>query len=575
MNSLRTFFAKHFGQAGPGTGGPSGAAVILFAALLSAYAVLVTNLPSFDPKYSIYLDISCVYWIQALIHPGLFAHDPVSAFYSAHLGRFNPESLWVWITSLFMRLEPCTLGLKFLSVLLCVWAAWLVRRLAEHSPARTAAGCAAVMFAPYFLSMDTFFGVPRCYGLLIFLGFALSLETRRFLLLPIFISLAFVFYPALAVMLAASAVFAPFFFRGHFRQKGLLPRYLGALAAGALFCLLILSRSVALENTAQAFASGAFQSGKFYQLVSAPLSALDPLDIVLNFLLNINEHGRLYAIFTFLLAAVIVYGFLRRPGRPTMLPGAVPVMLTGAGAAFLVLYFIHPVSASRQTTFIVPLALVFLAAEALTRLSGDNSRSASIAAACAALFLILHPLFNGVQSCRAYRPAYDYLERLPGDAVVAAYPGGVLAETIPVFAKKTPFFSDDFADQRMLLLNDRYELPLRRRALVSALYSMKEADAIELMERYGVDYLVFEREYYAAAFLERLDRSKFPPDKYLEGLLKSGTEPENFYLHAREQAAFTWKNAGSEGFILDLRALGRAGAQQAPQSSSGEHPSRK
>ena len=575
MNVLKTIFKKLFPEKEPGAGGPSGASVILFAALLSVYAVLVASPPAFDPKYSIYLDISCVYWIQGLIHPGLFAHDPVSAFYRAHLGQFNPESLWVWITSLFMRLEPCTLGLKFLSALLCVWAAWLVRRLAAASPTRAAAGSAAVLFTAYFLAMDTFYGVPRCYGLMIFLGFALALEKRRFLLLPVFISLAFIFYPAAAVMLAASAVLTPIFFRGDFREKGLMPRYLGALGAGALFCLLLLSRSVALENTAQAFASGAFQSRKFYQLVSSPLSALDPLDLLLNFILNVNEHGRLYAIFTSLLAAVCAYGFFRRPGRPAMLPKAVPVLLAGAGAAFLVLYFIHPVSASRQTTFIVPLTLVFLSAEAVTRLSGKNFMAALLAAVCAALFLVLHPFFNGIQSCRAYRPVYEYLERLPGDAVVAAYPGGVLAETIPVFAKKTPFFSDDFADQQVLLLKNGGELPLKRGALISALYSTAASAAKELQERYGADYLVFEREYYEGAFLERLGRSKFPSDKYLAGLLKGGTKPEKSYLLARERAAFAWKNEESEGFVLNLHSLSGTGAQQAPQPPSGGHPSRK
>lgn len=540
-----------------GTGGPSTSAVLLFAAALSVYAVLVANPPSFDPKYSIYLDISCVYWIQALVDPGLFTHDPVSAFYRAHLGQFNPESLWVWITSLFMRLDPCTLGLKFLSVLLCVSAAGLVRRLAKDSPARAAAGTAAILFTPYFLSMDTFYGVPRCYGLMVFLGFALSLEERRFLLLPVFISLGFIFYPSMAVMLAASAAFAPLFFRDYFREKRLLPRYLGALAAGAVFCLLILSRSVALKNAAQVFNSGTFQISKLYQLASSPLNTLNPLDIVLNFLLDINEHGSLYSIFTFLLAAISAYGFLRHPKRPSMLPRAVPVMLTGAGAAFLVLYFIHPISASRQTTFIVPLALVFLAAEALTRPAGKNLKPAALAAICAALFIILHPLFNERLSCRAYQPVYEYLERVRGDAVIAAYPGGMLAETIPVFAKKTAFFSDDFVDQQILLLNNRDELQRKRRALLAALYSSTEAGALELSEFYGADYLAFERRYYKPAFLEKIKNSEFPPDKDLAGMLKGGTDPAAFYLYARERAAFTWKNEGSEGFILDLRSLGR------------------
>ena len=541
----------------------------MFAALLSAYAVLVTISPSVDPKYAIYLDISCVYWIRGLIDTGLFALDPVTAFYRAHLGQFNPESLWVWLTSLFMRLGPGASGLKFLSVLVCVWSAWLVRRLAENSPAKAAAGTAALLFVPYFLAMDTFYGVPRSYGLLAFLGFALALEKRRFLLLPVFISLAFIFYPALAVMLAASAVLVPLFFREHFREKGNLARYLGALFAGALFCLFVLSRSVALENALQAFASGTFQGHKFFQMVSSPLHKRSLPDLVLNFLLNLNEHGRLYAIFTFLLAAAGVFGLLRSRKLPAMLPRSVPVMLAGAGAAFLALYFIHPISAARQTTFIVPLALVFLAAEALSGL--ERAKPAALAAVCAGLFMALHPLFGEMLCCRTYRPAYDYLARVPGDASVAAYPGGMLAETIPVFAEKTAFFADDFTDQYSLLLKNGDEMRRRRQALLSALYSPGEAAMLELADRFGADYLVFERRFYEPAFLEEIRKSEALPDKDLEKLLESGTDPAAVYSRAREKAALTWADDKSEGFILDLRALSREKAPRTP-AAAGKQP---
>lgn len=558
MNALKRIYEKLSGDGDPGTGGPSPAALLLFAALLSGYAVTVTRPPSFDPKYAIYPDISCVYWIQALFDPGLFPQDPVSAFYRAHLGRFNPESLWVWITSLFMRTEPCTLGLKFLSALLCVWAAWLVRRLAESSPAKASAGAAALLFAPYFLSMDTFYGVPRSYGLLAFLGFALALEKRRFQLLPVYISLGFIFYPAVSVMLAASAVLAPFFFREEFREKGRLPRYLGALLAGALFCLLALSRSVALENTVHAFSSGDFQAAKLYQMVSAPLDIRHLPDLFLNFLLNVNEHGKLYAVFTCLLAAAGLFGALRARKLPA-LPRAVPVMLAGAAAAFLPLYFIHPVSASRQTTFIIPLALVFLAAQAAAGPERRRFKPAALAAFCAGLFMALHPLFNEVLSSRPYRPVYEYLGRLRGDAVVAAYPGGMLAGTVPIFSKKTAFLSDDFTDQHVLLLGSGEETRRRRKALLSALYGAGKDAAAELSERYGADYLVFEHGFYSAEFLAGIERSVFAADRELAALLEGGPDPAAFYLSEREKAVFVWSNKDSEGFVLDLRAPAGAG----------------
>ena len=559
MNTEKQAIFKKFLTGEPGTGGPAPVIIFLFAAALAVYAVLVVNSPAFDPKYSIYLDVSSFYWIQALFKPELFARDPMTHFYMAHLGRFNPESLWVWITSLFMRVTPYTAGLKVLSVAACVWTAMMVRRLAERSPARPAAGTAAILFAAYFLSMDTFFGVPRVYGLLAFLGFIWALEEERFLLLPVFIALTFMLYPVITVGLAVAAALVPLFFRERFRERRRWIVYFGALAVGGILCLLVLSRSVALGDAARALKAGTgFEESKLYQMVSAPLSLRDPMDAFLNFFLNINEHGKLYAIFTALLSGICVFSFFRSPGRPAMLPRSAPVMLAGSSIAFLLLYFIHPVSASRQMIFIVPLTLVFLASEALFRLAGKNTRPVVLIAVCAVLFAALHPRYNEILSCRDYRSAYEYLKRLPADALVAGYPGSMLVETVPVFAERTAFLADNHTDQRILLLREGDKVRGEREALLEALYSRTTEKAAELFSRYGVDYLILEKRYYSELFFGKIKNSRFPNDKYLAGILEREGEPAGFYDHACAHAEISWKNGQSEGCILDLRAAGPA-----------------
>ena len=185
------------------------AGAALFAGIAALYAVLFTNEASFDPKYALYTDISNFYWIQALFDPALFRGDPLAVHALSRLGLFNTEAPWVWFTSLFMRVTPYTYGLRLLSVLGCVAGTLMVFRLAVKSCARPAAALAAVVFAVYFLSMDTFFGVPRIYGFFAFLAFLLAAEEKRFLLLPFCVPAAFIVYPAVSVGIGFSALLAP------------------------------------------------------------------------------------------------------------------------------------------------------------------------------------------------------------------------------------------------------------------------------------------------------------------------------------------------------------------------------
>ena len=78
-----------------------------------------------------------------------------------------------------------------------------------------------------------------------------------------------------------------------------------------------------------------------------------------------------------------------------------------------------------------------------------------------------------------------------------------------------------------------------------------------MSERYGVDYLIFERGYYGPAFIKDITNSKSPPDKELALLLAGEPDAEAFYRYARGRAALTWENETSGGFILDLRSLRR------------------
>lgn len=540
----------------PGEGGLSAGGALLFACGLAAYAAVVCSPPAFEPRYSLYLDSVSFYWIQALWDKGLYAGDRLAQFYAASLSPLHYESLWIWLTALFMKVSPYTMGLKALAVLACGASALMVRRLALASPAPRAAGAAALLFAATFLSMDTFFGVPRVYGALAFFGFAWAAEARRFLLLPALVALCVVVYPSAAVGLAFTAALVPFFFREEF-TGAVLKKYLLASFAWAALCLLLLSQGGLMNYVRPgAGSSESFQSSKLYQGVSSHVDPGNLADAVLNFAFNLNEHGRLYMIFMVLLALVWGLGKLAAPGQPVKLPRAVTALLAGCGIAFLLLYFHHPVSASRQLVLIVPLALVFLAAGGLLALSEGRFRSGAAAAVCGAVFAGLYPFFGEMDSVRRYTGAYRLIAALPQGAVLAGYPESDLLVTAPVFTGKAVLLSAETADQEILFLSGPEDYAARRRALLEALYCARPGAAAALLPG-GAEWLLFERKYYEPEFLNRAAASGSPLHKEVAALLRSGQDPAACYRAARAAAAFSWSGE-SEGFAVYLG--GAAGA---------------
>lgn len=531
--------------------------VFVFAAALAGYASLVSSPPAFDPHYSLYMDTANFYWMQALWDKGLFPGDQLAAFYSSKLHSPSPEALWVWITALFIKTSPYTLGLKVLTALSCAAAALMVRSLALASRARQAAGTAAILFAALFLSMDTFFGAPRLYGALVVIGYAWAVEARRFLLLPALAAFCFAAYPAVSVGLAVSSMLVPLFFRSELSEGGLLRRYLWALAGGAAAYLLLLSLSSLASNISMEAANlNAFEAAKFYQTGLSLVDQFNALKAVVNFVLNFNEHGPLYVIFMALLALTYGLGVMALPKRPAMLPRSVSLLLAGCGAAFLVIYPMHPVSASRQLVFVLPLALVFLATEGLYSILGERLRPIAVAAVCGSLFVCLHPFYNAIVSMRRFAGAYEFLAGTPRGSMIAGYPDSRLVDTVPVFAVRPVLLSASTEDQEMLFIRGPKDYAVRRRALMEALYCAAPGAAARLASEYGANWLLVEKTFYSKEFLADAMDSPVPAEREVAAVLEGGADPEACYETYRKRASFSWKNRASEGLIVQLGAGG-------------------
>lgn len=522
----------------------------LFAAALAIYANISAHPHSFSPLYSFYGDTSSAYWIQSFLDPRLFPHDALTALIKSHMTAFTIERAWVWPTGIFMQIHPYTAGLKVLSVILFVCSVFMIKRLARVSGAVSISTAVAALFAVLFLSMDTFYGIPRIYGIVVMLGFILALQQQRFLLLAPIIAAAFLVYPSISVCLSAAAAAAPLFYRGSFDKKR-IALYAASLLAAALFILAARPHSIFMSDLGTNM--GRLEASKFFQFVAAPSDPRSPLDIFLNFVLNINEHGRFYALTLTLLAAIAAAGFLKRFGRAEFLPRAFAPLLAGSTASFAILYGVNPASASRQFVFVIPLLLVFLAAEGLERLTGARYRFQALAVIIT-LFVCANPFFTELQNCKRYRHVYDYLSATAPGAVIAAYPAGILADTIPIFPKRESFLSYQHDDLQILTHGpDEYEK--RAAALLAALYQGK-GRMEKFSKDYGVDYLVMEKEYYDRYFLEWVKTSALPNSIRLQKVLEGASgDQDAIYTKAGEIADFSWKAGGKEGLVINLHKL--------------------
>lgn len=535
--------------------------LVIFAAVLAFYTVSVCSPFSFDLRYSLYLDTTNVYWLQTFADRDILRGDELVDLYFKPLRTFFTDFAWIWLTSLFTWTVPYTKGLKVLAILAAVAATLMVRRIALLSSAGRAAAVVPALFLPLFLSMESFFGVPRVYGALLLFGFAWAAEAGRFWLAPLLASICFIFYPAASAGLWCASLLLPWFYKAEFSAPGAWPVYRRALAAGAALLLLLFSRSglahfadLSLGRLAQ------FESAKFYNMVSGRLSSFNPLDALGYFVLNLNDHTRLYVIFFSLLLLVCGLGLLVSPRRPALMPRSVLCLLAGSAAAFLAIYPVHEVSAARQMVVIVPLALVFWASESLLELAGSRPRAALASAFFPALFLFLHPVFGETLSMRHYSDIYKFSASRPAGEISAGYPDSWLMYTLPVFASRPVALWDRTFDQQMLFIRGPEEFFARRKTLLEALYCAAPGARERLAAEYNISWLFIEKKYYEPEFLAGVAGSASPNDKASAAVIAAAPAPDACYRALAASSAFAWKNGPTEGFAVPLRDLGKARA---------------
>ncbi len=524
---------------------------ILVAILL--YANCFTTSFKFSLIYSPYNDAGELYSVQSIFDNTLFKNDPVLTVIKNHMNVVSKirEFAHNAIYYLLMHFFSFPLAIKIVSIIFAILCTLLVYKIGACLYSKDYAYLLSSLFLFYFLSMDTFYsGQDRCFGIFTFLVFLLFLVKEKFYFLPFFLPLVIFIYQPLLYVFTTVCLLIPFLYRKNIK----LSWYILFLAISILIGLLFIFNDKLLNTIITNIPL--LRSYKYY-CGNNIVNPLNPWHFLLYFVLNLNEHSRLYVYFTYFFIAVSLIIVILKRKKAFSLPKAIWLIFLGSFFSFLIIYPANPILASRQLVFSLPLFLVFFVS---TNISGiiikSKIKSAILLSFLISVFVLLHPIFGEVHDYKEYKPVYGYIESLPKDVFIAGYPGSLVMDKIPFFSKRTVFFSD-YMDDLLYLTYGAEGFRERRQNLISALY----ADSIEevkfFITKYKIDYLIIETSYYNDSLFDHLKQSVVPYGRQTWSIIKTKIETKNFTLldFVKEYHDFELKNAGGDIFIISAKKI--------------------
>lgn len=463
----------------------------LFFLGLTAFGLFFTERLTFAPTYSTYTDTFSLYGLHTLTDPALFPGDPAADLFRRMAAA--PGAGDLLLLSLYKALLPLA-GLpwsaKIISLLSVFLSAFLIYQAGLRMKFRTdTAFLLAAFHTIYFFSTDFFyFGQFRTLGALLNSLLLYVLCSEKYVLVPFFVPLFYIAYPYPAFSAAILALALPVFRR---KEIGGSARAY-SLALGLSAALTVLP---GIEGV-----SAFIQARGQYKLLSpggAPIDLNNAAGIILDFIFNINEHGRLYLIFTALFLAAILLKLLRSGPRGfEPVSRALGPALAASLAGFSLLYFMNPLFAARQLAFLLPSAVSLAAALASAELIGER-KSWALPWLAAIIFVSLHPFYNKVRDFSGFRGLYEHIGRLPAGSLLAGDPESKVCAGVPFYAKRKVFYSDKIAIFTVIF-ND-YEINRRREAMLGALCSGSAAGAGRIAHDRGFTHFLVEERFYSGS----------------------------------------------------------------------------
>lgn len=528
---------------------------LIILIMLSFYSNFFSNSFRFEPVYSLYSDTIELYTNQYWFDTGLFKKDLVLMNFVHHANFVTKikEFFHNGIFLLLMHFFSYPLVIKIVSIVLCVFSTLLIYKIGVYLYSKDCAFILSGLFIFYFLSMDTFYGgQDRGFGAFIFCVFLLFLVKEKFLFLPFLLPLAVFFYRPFLFVLTMVCLLVPFFYKKNIKFKW----YILFLAINILISLFFIFEDKLLNMT---MVNLPLLRSYKYHYKNNIVNPFNPLHILLYFILNLNEHSKLYVYFTYFFIAINLVIVALRRTKAFCLPKAIWLIVLGSVFSFFITYPINPVLASRQVVFSVPLFLVFLVSINIFEIMNRHKiNPAILLLLILPVFVVSHSIFNPMEDHKKYKPVYDYVERLPKDVLIAGNPSSWIVGAIPFFSKRAIFFSDDM-DDNLYLTYGTEGFWDRRKNLILTLYT--DTDSLEevkaFITRYNIDYFIIETSRYGASFFHYLERSVRPYDRQTWNLIKTRINKNKFFLleFIKKHYDFALKKQDGDIFIVSSRKI--------------------
>ena len=531
--------------------------ITIFVLLLATtcYANFFTDAFTFELKYSYYPDLGNLYFLPGLKDPSLFPQDP---FLLQAKNSFLPLTTccgFIDLYLLFMHLFPqipFILIIKIIAIILTLVSAILIYKLGTHLYSTQNGLILSALFTIYFLSMDSFYGGEgRGLGVVIFCLFLLLFCKKKFIYLPLLIPLALFCYPYLAITLTISVILIiPLYLK-----KLDLKKYLISLSFSCLLFLLLLLQIKNSLSPQVLDHVPAFGNYKYSQALATPINPKNILHILFYFILNLNEHSLLYRYLTigflFLSAGFIIF----RYKKAFSIPDELYVILISSFLGFFILYPFNLFGAGRQLVFTIPLVLIFFIAGNFFQVI-KKKFSLVFGTLIPILFFIgAHPFLNNLSDYKKYTPIYNYLKKLPPAVNLAGMPQkSDLISTIPLYTKRSIFFSDNLYPMWLLLSQDPLLLQEKRFELLKVLYTNSFPQIKSFITRYQLNYFIIEEYFYSPEFLKNLKPSPFKEERELYQLIKNSKNPLLLSL-AKENSEFQTTIKDHHVWVLDSQKI--------------------
>ncbi|HJQ68018.1 MAG TPA: hypothetical protein VKA70_03560 [Blastocatellia bacterium] len=456
-------------------------------------------------------------WYLRYVDPELFKNDLIADYY---LSANTPGFAAVYRAGAAVGVDPIKLS-KLLPIVIGLAATTFCFALSmELLPAPAGAFISCLLLNQYVWTDDSICSAtPRAFLYPLFLAFLLYLSKKRLVPTLVTIALQGLIYPPVMFVSAVVLVLSLIGWRGRRLELSKDRKQYALVAAG-------------LAVAALAILFYALKPSEFGQTVTASEARALPIGLAGKRLSFLNQDALTYWITDSqsglywrrtippfgIFAALILPALLvmrsrfllasRLKSGIKLLPRTLLASIFMFFAAHLLLFKLY--LPSRYTTHTFPIVLSLAAGIAFTlildavlRPQGKEKKPLAYATvAVAAALLFSYPFTQrrfpkmSIAIGRQH-DLYRFLQEQPKDSMIATL--SAEADNLPSFAKRSvlaaPHFANPYQPNYYLELNQRYS------DLIEAVYSPDQGQVCRFINKYGVDYLLVERDTFTPEYV--------------------------------------------------------------------------